>query len=40
VGTTRTKTGKRITQGILFLLMRVAFCFGIVIYAHMVGYFS
>jgi len=39
VGTPRSKTGKRIAEGLGMLLMGVTMIFGIIIFANMIGYF-
>ena len=38
VGTPRTKTGKRIAEGLLILLMGVVFIVGLKIYSEMIGW--
>ena len=38
VGTPRTKTGKRVAEGLLMLLMGVSFIVGMIIYGQMIGW--
>jgi hypothetical protein len=38
VGTPQTKTGKRVAEGLLMLLMGVSFIVGMIIYAQMIGW--
>jgi len=40
VGTPQSKTGKRVAAGLGMLPMGVTVFFGILIFAHMIGYFD
>jgi hypothetical protein len=40
VGTPRSKTGKHVAEGLCMLLFGVVCFVGILIFAHMIGYFD